>query len=263
MNGPSQQNQPGSYPPNPPGSTSIPGSGQMVSVPMPVVRPALTYILVGLTVLIFLGQEYGKYILGNDFLLNLGAKYTPAILAGEYWRLITPVFLHANELHIAFNMYALIVLGPGLERQYGHVRFLALYFISGFAGNVFSFFFSPGVSVGASTAIFGLIAAEGIFVYQNRKLFGKRAGAVLRNIITIATINLIIGLSPGIDNWGHLGGLAGGLLFAWFAGPIWDVEGLYPNIKLVDKREPIQVQLSAVLVAALFAFLAYLRIRRG
>jgi rhomboid protease GluP len=95
-------------------------------------------------------------------------------------------------------------------------------------------------------------------------LFGNRTSAILRNIIGIAVINFVIGLTTqGIDNFGHLGGLLAGLLFAWFAGPLFDVEGIYPSLRLVDRREPIRVQLTAVLVFALFAGIAFLRILRG
>ncbi len=267
MSGPGGPYQPGSYPPGsnpPPGSVPVPPAGQVVQLATPVSQPMVTYILLGLTVLVFIGQEIGTYLLGGDFLLEMGAKYTPYILSGEYWRLITPVLLHASILHIGFNMYALFAIGPMLERQYGHGRFLALYLLSGFAGNVLSFFFTPGVSVGASTAIFGLIGAQGVFVYQNRRLFGNRTSGILRNIIGIAVINFIIGLtSQGIDNFGHLGGLLAGLLFAWFAGPLFDVEGLYPSLHLIDRREPIRIQLTAVLVFILFAAIAYLRFLRG
>jgi rhomboid protease GluP len=88
------------------------------------------------------------------------------------WRLFTPLLLHGSIAHIGFNMYALFIIGPGLERYYGHLRFLVLYLLAGFAGNVFSFLFTPALSVGASTAIFGLVAAQGVFLYRHRQLFG-------------------------------------------------------------------------------------------
>lgn len=204
----------------------------------------------------------GQYVLGTDILMALGAKINAAIRSGQYWRLITPVFLHANLLHIGVNMYALLAIGPGLERQYGHARYLVLYLLAGFSGNVVSFIFSPYVSLGSSTAIFGLLAAEGIFVYQNKGLFGSRSRSILMNILVIAAINLVIGLTPGIDNFGHLGGLIGGLLFGWFAGPIWQPEGLYPELRLVDQRQPITVELTAIGVFVLFAALAIYNIVR-
>ena len=185
-----------------------------------------------------------------------GAKVNEYILAGEYWRFLTPVFLHGSILHIAFNMYALKALGPGLERHYGRIRFLILYLLSGFAGVVFSFLFSKDASLGSSTAIFGLLAAEGVFVYRNRRMFGETAKRALREIITIAGVNLLIGLSPGIDNWGHVGGLLGGALFAWLAGPVLDVRGLLPNLEMVDRRDNGDVWRAALVVGVVFSLLA-------
>ena len=118
------------------------------------------------------------------------------------------------------------------------MRFFLLYFLSAFTGNVFSFLLTPSPSLGASTAIFGLLAAEGMFLIQNQKLLGPRARRALFNVFYMAAINLFIGLGiSGIDNWGHVGGLLGGTLFAWFGGPRWKLEGIYPSIRLVDERE--------------------------
>jgi hypothetical protein len=111
-------------------------------------------------------------------------------------------------------------------------------------------------SLGSSTAIFGLLGAEGIFLYRNREIFGSAAQRALTRIITIALINLVIGLSPGIDNWGHIGGLIGGTLFAWFAGPILKVEGVYPSLSVVDTRESREVMVTTMLLSAALVLLA-------
>jgi rhomboid protease GluP len=166
------------------------------------------------------------------------------------------MLLHGSLLHILFNMYALRALGPAMEQHYGHGRFLALYILAGFAGNVASLALSANPSLGASTSLFGLFGAEGVFLYQNRELFGERAKAGLRQILTLAAINLFIGLSPGIDNWGHVGGLVGGTLFAWFAGPLLKVEGIFPAYSIRDHREPGSVWLGAVWVGVVFAGIA-------
>src|SRR6185295_10538834 len=109
----------------------------------------------------------------NDYILDLGAKNNAKILGGEYYRFVTSMFLHGNLLHIAFNAYALYVLGPETERVYGTPRFLALYFIAGLAGGLASYTFSPNDAVGASGAIFGLIGGLAAFYYISRKLFGE------------------------------------------------------------------------------------------
>jgi rhomboid protease GluP len=159
-------------------------------------------------------------------------------------------------------MYALVVFGTGLERYFGHWRFLVLYILGAFTGNVLSFILSSGYSVGASTAIFGLVGAEGVFLYQNRKFFGGQFRRAIGNVIFIVAVNLVLGLSPGIDNWGHIGGLLGGLMFTWFAGPRWEAEGMpspsgtMPALRVVDQREPREVVTGAAAVVLIFGLLA-------
>lgn len=240
-----------------------PGEPQFVRVQLPALAPKATYVILGLTVFTYVMQILSVAVLGYavnnvDWLEVLGARINSAIRAGEIWRFITPVFLHGSPAHIFFNMYALISIGSFMERQLSHKRFLALYFLSGFTGNVFSFLFGAqdGLSVGASTAIFGLIAAEAIFFYQNRELFGDQAKKALSNTAFIIAINLFIGLAPGIDNWGHVGGLFGGAMFAWFAGPRWAVTGIPPALRLEDQRETREVFTGAGMVLVLFGMLA-------
>lgn len=190
-------------------------------------------------------------------LAALGDKHNAGIIQGQYWRLFTPMWLHGSILHIVFNMYALVIFGSNLERFYGHFRYLLLYLLSGFAGNVVSFMMSPTDSLGSSTAIFGLIAAQGVFIYQNRALI-RNSRSLLINTITIAGINLVLGLSPGIDNWGHLGGLLGGLAFAWSAGPIWE-QNAQVGVRAVP-RGNARVILVAIGVLIVFSALVVLKI---
>lgn len=223
---------------------------------MPASSPRVAYTILGVTVVVYLLQLLTQFALGYDLLIELGAKANEAIRAGQLWRFFTPMLLHGSLLHIGFNMYALNAFGVGLERRYGHGRFLLLYILGGFAGAVFSFLFSPAYSIGASGAIFGLVGAEGVFLYQNRELFGSRVRGALNNVIFVVAINLVLGLQPGIDNWGHIGGLMGGLIFAWFAGPHWEVQGISPNLHIVDQREPRDVILGAAMVTIIFCTLA-------
>jgi rhomboid protease GluP len=225
--------------------------------------PYVTYSIIGVTTAIYLLQVASVYFLGYanagsqiDWLEAYGARINEFIRAGELWRFITPALLHASIPHILFNMYALIVFGAGLERNFGHWRFLTLYVLGAFTGNVLSFLLSSGYSVGASTAIFGLVGAEGIFLFQNRKLFGNQFGRAIGNVVFVVAINLFLGLSPGIDNWGHVGGLLGGLIFSWFAGPRLEVEGMVPTLYLADKREPREILTGTAAVILIFGGLA-------
>lgn len=179
----------------------------------------LSHIIIALTVGVYLLQNLSELFLGYDLLFYLGAKINPFIMKGQLWRLITPAMLHASLIHIGFNMYALYSLGPSLERIFGGWAFIALYLLGAIWGNTLSFFLSPNPSLGASTAIFGLIAAQGVYIYKNRLMLGQAARPLLMNILMVVLVNLILGLSPGIDNWAHIGGLLGGLFFAWFTAP--------------------------------------------
>jgi len=236
-----------------------PPKPQTVAVSLPAIPPSVTYAILGVTVFVYLLQLLSRFVFGTDLLIEYGAKANEYIRTGELWRFFTPMLLHDSTglpLHIGFNMYALYIFGIGLERRYGHGRFFLLYILSGFAGAVFSFLFSSAYSIGASGAIFGLIGAEGIFLIQNRKLFGAQVGKAINNVIFVVAINLFLGLSPGIDNWGHIGGLMGGLIFAWFAGPHWRVEGIFPNLHVVDQREPRSVIVGTGVVTLIFCTLA-------
>lgn len=200
-----------------------------------------------------------QVIFGYDLPVMMGAKSNELIRAGQLWRLFTPMLLHGSIFHIGFNMYALFSFGVGLERRFGHGRFLLLYLLGGFAGNVLSFLITRDPSVGSSTAVFGLVAAEGIFLYQNRKVFGAETRNAISNVVSVVAINLLIGFTSGgyIDNWGHIGGLLGGLIFTWFSGPLWEVDGIYPLLRLVDRRgSPRDMIVGAAAVLFIFGALA-------
>lgn len=230
-----------------------------VRIPLPVSVPYVTYAIIGVTILFYILQlvsvaVLGSYAQGVDYLEVYGARINELIRAGEVWRFFTPALLHASPPHLLFNMYALFSFGSNLERHFGHGRFLLLYILGAFTGNVFSFLLmdDASFSVGASTAVFGLIGAEGIFLYQNRKLFGEQVKGAINNVVFVIAMNMLISLTPGIDLWGHVGGLLGGLIFTWFGGPNWKVEGIFPSFSLVDERGARDVVLAAA--AVLFPF---------
>jgi rhomboid protease GluP len=239
------------YPPAPPASEE---QSVRVSLPQPV--PYVTYTIIAVTVIIYILQLASEVLLQGDLPGALLAKDNDLIREGQLWRLLTPALVHGSIPHIAFNMYALFSFGAGLERHFGHGRFLLLYVLGAFAGNVMSFLLTNGNSVGASTAIFALIGAEGVFLLQNRKLFAGQFRSAIGNVIFIVAINLFFGLQPQIDNWGHIGGLLGGLIFTSFAGPLWDIEGIRSSYQIVDRREFSGVLTGAVTVLFIFGALA-------
>jgi len=229
---------------------------QAVRIALPESAPYVTYAIIGITAFVYVLQLASKFLVQFDLPVALLAKANDLIRDGQLWRLLTPALVHGSIAHIGFNMYALLSFGSGLERHFGHGRFFLLYMLGAFGGNVMSFLFTDAVSVGASTAVFGLIGAEGVFLYQNRKLFAHQFRSAISNVIFIVGVNLFLGLAPNIDNWGHIGGLVGGLMFTSFAGPLWDVESNFVGgYNLADKRPSSEVILGAVVVAVIFGAL--------
>jgi len=234
---------------------------ERIRIKMPQAKPVATISLIVFTSVIFVFQFLQKATNNMDTLFLLGGKINPLITAGQVWRLITPVFLHSSIPHLAFNMYALYIIGRNLERFYGHGRFLILYFLGAFGGNVLSYVLTPANSLGASTAVFAILAAEGVFIFENRKLFGpQRTRQMITNLVMVTLINLSFGLIPGfnVDNWGHIGGILGGIFFAWKAGPILQIKGQPPFFEMTDTREKSEVLITALIVLAGFTIIAFL-----
>ncbi|WHX99316.1 rhomboid family intramembrane serine protease [Neobacillus sp. DY30] len=175
-------------------------------------KPFFTYVFMIFQVAVFLLLELQGGSTNTSTLIKFGAKFNPYIYEGEWWRFITPIFLHIGFLHLAMNTLALYFLGPAVERIFGNIRFLVIYLFAGIAGVIASFIYSPNISAGASGAIFGCFGALLYFAMIYPKLFFRTMGP---SVITVLVFNLIFGFTVSIvDNAGHLGGLAGGFLAA-------------------------------------------------
>ena len=184
-------------------------------------RTPFTYLFFALNILIFLLMELSGGTTNEATLLAFGVKSNAAIEAGEFWRFLTPVFIHIGLLHLAFNSYALWIVGQQVERLYGSARFVLLYVLMGIAGAASSFLYHPrSLSAGASGAIFGLFGVLLIFGIRHRRTIPAFFRRALRaGILPIIVINLLIGFSiPAIDNAAHIGGLAAGIVLAAFVG---------------------------------------------
>ncbi len=179
-------------------------------------EPVLTYALIGINVAVALGALLGGASatggggLGGSTLLEEGSVSRATIADGEYYRLLTAGFLHAGFFHLLFNMLSLYILGTLLEPVVGRLRFGLIYFVSLLAGSFGALLVDPNApTVGASGAIFGLMAAAAI-VMRNRGLSIMESGLG----IWIA-LNLVITFTvPNISIGGHIGGLIGGTLCA-------------------------------------------------
>lgn len=175
-------------------------------------KPFFTYMLIAVSIMMFIILEVKGGSTNIENLIHFGAKYNPAMIDGEWWRLISSMFLHIGFLHLMMNMLALYYLGTAVERIYGSGRFLLIYFLAGIGGGLTSFVFSMSVSAGASGAIFGLFGALIFFGTIHRKIFFQTMG---KNILTIIAINIVFGFAvPQIDISAHLGGLIAGFLAA-------------------------------------------------
>jgi membrane associated rhomboid family serine protease len=167
-------------------------------------RPFVTYALAGICVAVYLVG----LLAGQDERMIIEFALHPSSVAvnDEWYRLMTSIFLHASLLHILFNMYVLVVLGPTLERILGHGRYLVLFLVAGLGGAVASFTFSAPTtrSVGASGAIFGLMGAL--------LVAGRRLRYDVTQVAVLIGINIVIGFLPGagVDWRAHLGGLVTG-----------------------------------------------------
>lgn len=184
-------------------------------------QPWLTYALMAVNTLIFLA---GFLIQELELELLLRGALMPmfVIIRGEIYRLFTAMFLHGSLGHIFFNVYAIYIVGRNLEPIFGRARFLLIYFLGGLTGSAASLALSgfESWSVGASGAVFAIFAAEAVHLYQHRRLY-PNVRARLQHMGILIVINLVIGFAPGsrIDNWGHIGGMLGGLALAWRIGP--------------------------------------------
>jgi len=183
--------------------------------------PVATLTILALNLLFFILETLAGGSNNPGVLLDFGASYSPYLRRGEYWRLVMPMFLHIGWLHLLVNSYALYILGPILERVYGYGRYATIYVAAGIGSASLSMSISKNIAAGASGAIFGVAGAMLVTGYLHRDVIPPRWGRAFgRGMIPFIVVNLAFGFSVrGIDNWGHLGGLASGALLALLIAP--------------------------------------------
>lgn len=182
------------------------------------VRPTLpralsvTKLLLGINVAVFALEVALGGATDHRVLVRLGAMVPILVAQGEYWRLVTAMFLHVGVGHLLLNSLALYIFGSQVEAVLGSVRFTAVYFTSGLVATAASFAFSgpSTAAAGASGAIFGLLGAWLAYNVRRRSLSLARAN--IQGALVLIGINLVFGFTvPGIDNVAHIGGLAAGV----------------------------------------------------
>ena len=180
----------------------------------------MSFVLIVLNLLVFGWTTLQPAPFSSETLVRLGANYGWSIgVQGEWWRLITSMFLHGGVTHILLNMVSLYIVGKIAEALLGWRDYLALYMASGIVGAATSAVMHPeGLSVGASGAIFGIFGAVAGYVIAHRHRLGDRFGAILREFGGVLVLNLVLGFSiPGIDMSAHIGGLVIGFIGGYLA----------------------------------------------
>lgn len=176
----------------------------------------LAYVILGITVVIsFYALSAGGQELGAALLLDKAA-----LRDGEIYRLLSPTLVHGDLLHLAFNMYALYLLGPLVEGIWGSRAFAGFYVLTAAAASTASFVFTPADSLGASGAVFGLVGVLMAGTRVHNPVLDRRARAIVPQLGSIVLINLVLGFSvPSIDNAAHIGGLLAGLWLGFCVPP--------------------------------------------
>ena len=205
-------------------------------------RPTATYILIIINIVVYLLMTIAGGSENTAVLIGFGAKVNQLIVNGQWWRLFTPMFIHIGLQHIVLNMVTLYFIGLQIEALFGKWRFVLLYLISGLGGNIASFVFSPSISAGASTSIFGLFGAFLMLGESFRQ--NPYIKATAKQFLILVILNLGLGFT-GIDIAGHLGGLLAGFLTAYVVG--------VPNFGEIPTNKKV---LSGITLAIIYVILA-------
>lgn len=172
--------------------------------------PYITYILIFINILF-----YVLSIISNSF-YNSMVLNPSKILNGEYYRLLSCIFMHGGIIHLLCNMYCLYVIGPQVESFFGKIKYIVIYLLSGIIGSLMSLSITNSISLGASGAIFGLLGSILYFGYHYRVYLSQ---AIKSQIIPLIVLNLFLGfILSGVDNAAHIGGLIGGILVSMMVG---------------------------------------------
>ena len=206
----------------PPGEVSFSLGDLLVARrPRLVVTPAIVAIDAALFAAMV--ATSGRVVFPSATLIRWGGLAPAAVVDGEWWRLLSSMWLHAHPLHLILNLLFLWQLGAIVERMLGPFVFLAVYLLAGVLATAVSLqtLGSHGVSVGASGAIFGLVGVLLAVVVTSRRIpgLGRLLGDLRRQLIGVTLANLVAGfIIPGIDNGAHVGGLVAGLILGWLVG---------------------------------------------
>jgi rhomboid protease GluP len=204
-----------------------PGVGRLISNVLPGTSAATSLILLAngfwflMTVMAQVkagGEGVGLFSgFNGELLYRFGSGFSPATLSGQWWRIVTPIFLHGGIIHFFFNSYVLLQLGPRVEDEYGTERFWVIYLLCGISGSALSQFVRPVNTVGASGALLGMIGLLLVYGWRRGGTGGQALkSSMLRYGVYIAIFGLLV---PGIDNINHLGGFLCGAMLGFIVRP--------------------------------------------
>lgn len=204
--------------------------------------PILTMALILINVFVYFLMMFNY----ESFVQNLGNHFV-YLQRGEVWRLITSMFLHGDVIHLMSNMLALYMVGPMIEKYYGKGKYAIIYFVSGIIGNLLSAVLGDYFGIGASGAIFGLFGALMYFGYKYRATLD---GFLRSGIVPVIVLNLILSvIVPGIDFYGHIGGLLGGVLITYTLG--------------VTNKSDLREKINGIIITVILVlFLVYMLINK-
>ncbi|MDD3648162.1 MAG: rhomboid family intramembrane serine protease [Candidatus Dojkabacteria bacterium] len=185
------------------------------------IETKITYIILGVNVLIWMAMEIAGGSTNTAVLIGFGALNKGYVYAGEVWRIVSSAFLHIGIFHLLVNSYTLYQLGTFVEDFFGRTKLIATYILTAISAGILSLILSSpfNVSAGASGALFGLVG----LILGNawaKKTYVFDLPIDERQLLPFVAYNLVFGfIAPGIDNWAHIGGLVGGILLGFVFDP--------------------------------------------
>ncbi|KAL3630328.1 hypothetical protein CASFOL_023312 [Castilleja foliolosa] len=202
-------------------------------------------ILVSINIAVFL-FELAAPVKSSDFVLVslpmvYGAKINNLILTGEWWRLVTPIFLHSGIFHIALGIWALYTFGLEVSREYGSFTFLLIYILGGISGNLISFLHTPETTIGGTGPVFAIIGAWLIYQVQNKDVIARddKSERLFQNAIITTALGFVLSSFGPIDDWAHFAAAFTGVAYGFVTCPslqVKDASGRQEKMTLVTRN---------------------------